>query len=278
MNIGFTISITTVFIVILLVASSAIAQKPEVNILEVSVDFDSQIFSITGENFNIGPNPTTVSLGGYGNLNILSNTGNTVVVDFPGGGIPPGNYTLFVSSGPGQKKNDLENITIGSQGPQGDMGDQGPQGNTGAQGPQGSQGVTGPQGPQGPAGNDGAQGPKGDPGPQGSQGDPGLPGKDGATGPQGPAGPGGVLGYNIATISKTLSIPGRTIVHGSASCLPGKVVLGGGCDIQSVSRNVRMRSLRPDNSTGFYCEILNASSGNTNATLSIWAICADAQQ
>ncbi len=245
MNIGFTISITTVFIVILLVASSAIAQKPEVNILEVSVDFDSQIFSITGENFNIGPNPTTVSLGGYGNLNILSNTGNTVVVDFPGGGIPPGNYTLFVSSGPGQKKNDLENITIGSQGPQGDMGDQGPQGNTGAQGP---------------------------------QGDPGLPGKDGATGPQGPAGPGGVLGYNIATISKTLSIPGRTIVHGSASCLPGKVVLGGGCDIQSVSRNVRMRSLRPDNSTGFYCEILNASSGNTNATLSIWAICADAQQ
>jgi Collagen triple helix repeat (20 copies)/Protein of unknown function (DUF1554) len=141
----------------ILIASHTFAAQPEVTIAEVMVDFDSQTISIMGANFDIGPDPTTVSLGGFGNLNITTNTSNLLVVDFPAGGIPEGDYLLSVSSGPGARKNAEESLTIGAQGPQGDMGDQGDQGDQGAQGPTGA---TGPQGVQG------------DPGPQGVQGDP----------------------------------------------------------------------------------------------------------
>ena len=167
MSKGILKSLCAVFILSVLIASSALAQKPQVNILTVSVDFDAQTMTITGENFNIGPNPTTASLGGFGNLNIISNDGSTIVAELPPG-ISAGGYTLFVSSGPGPKKNAQQSITMGAQGPEGDMGDpgdqgpQGPQGGQGLQGPQGPTGATGPQGPVGPAG---ATGPAGAPGP-----------------------------------------------------------------------------------------------------------------
>ncbi len=143
-----TKSVCAVFILSILIASSALAQKPQVNILTVSVDFDAQTMTITGENFNIGPNPTTASLGGFGNLNIISNDGSTIVAELPPG-ISAGDYTLFVSSGPGPKKNDQQSITIGAQGPEGEMGDPGDPGDQGPQGPQGGQGLQGPQGPTG---------------------------------------------------------------------------------------------------------------------------------
>ena len=92
------------------------AQKPQVTINEVMVDFDSQSISIMGENFDIGPNPTTASLGGFGNLNIISNDGSTIVAELPPG-ISAGDYTLFVSSGPGPKKNDQQSITNGQNNP-----------------------------------------------------------------------------------------------------------------------------------------------------------------
>ncbi|MCH7950694.1 MAG: hypothetical protein IH875_09505 [Candidatus Dadabacteria bacterium] len=126
-------SISAVFILSILIASHALAAQPQVTINGVMVDFDNQTISISGENFDIRPNPTTVSLSGFGNLNIVSNTGDMLVVDFPAGGIPEGDYTLAVSSGPGARKNDEVPLTVGAQGPQGDMGDQGDQGDQGAQ-------------------------------------------------------------------------------------------------------------------------------------------------
>ena len=81
----------------LLIASGALAQKPEVNITSVSVDFDNGTMTIMGEDFNIGPDPTMVSLGGT-NLNIVSNDGNTIVVELPEN-LPPGEYDLLVKSG-----------------------------------------------------------------------------------------------------------------------------------------------------------------------------------
>ncbi len=54
MSKGILKSLCAVFILSVLIASSALAQKPQVNILTVSVDFDAQTMTITGENFNIG--------------------------------------------------------------------------------------------------------------------------------------------------------------------------------------------------------------------------------
>jgi len=187
MSKGIIKSVCSVFIFLFLIASSALAAQPEVTILTVSVDLDAQTITVTGENFDIGPDPTTVSLGGFGNLNITTNTGNLIIADLPGG-IPAGDYVLSVSSGPGKRKNDEKSITIGAQGPQGDMGDpgtpgdpgdQGDQGDQGPQGPQGPQGATGPQGPQGPQG---ATGPQGVPGPAGADGADGQDGQDGEDG------------------------------------------------------------------------------------------------
>jgi len=153
-------SIVAIFLITFLITSGAFAQKPEVNIISVSIDLDGGTMTIMGENFNIGPDPTMVSLGGT-NLNINSNDGGTIVVDVPPN-LSPGEYNLLVKSGPGQRKMDDHTVSIGEQGPQGDQGDQGPQGPQGGQGPQGPTGATGPQGPVGPAG---ATGPAGAPGP-----------------------------------------------------------------------------------------------------------------
>lgn len=175
---------TGVFFILL--TAGALAQKPELNIQNVSIDFDNGTMTIVGQNFNIGPNPTEVSLGGIP-LNIQSNDGSTIIVDLPDN-LAPGDYDLLVKSGPGQRKMDNESITIGNQGPQGDQGDQGdqgaqgPTGATGPQGPpgpQGAQGPAGPAGPTGPQGPQGAKGDQGDPGPKGDQGDPGPPGNQG---------------------------------------------------------------------------------------------------
>ncbi|MEM7009584.1 MAG: hypothetical protein AAF462_10660, partial [Thermodesulfobacteriota bacterium] len=212
--------------VFLFVASSAFAQKPRVTIVTVSIDFSISQMTITGENFNIGPNPTTATLGGIP-LNIISNNGSVMEVELPQN-LAAGDYELVIKSGPGPRKMDNESITIGNQGPEGEMGDpgapgdpgddgaQGPQGPSGPMGPQGPQGDTGPQGPtgpegspgpqgnpgpqgeQGPQGADGAPGPQGDPGTQGEQGPPGEDGSDGEQGPQGEKGDQGDPGAPFA--------------------------------------------------------------------------------
>ena len=198
----------------LFISTQPAMAKPQVTINEISVDFDNQTITITGENFDIGPDPASVSLGGVGNLNIVSNSGSTIVVDFPPGGIPEGSYMLTVSSGPGKRKNAQELVTIGAQGPQGDQGDQGeqgPTGETGAQGPQGPQGVPGPPGPQGPQGE---QGPQGVPGPQGATGDKGEKGDtgtDGAKGDKGETGDTGSDGPQGAGFAMIASAPDQGI-------------------------------------------------------------------
>ncbi len=136
-------SIGAFFILSILIASHSFAAQPEVTITEVFVNFDNETISFSGENFNLGPNPTTVSLGGFGNLNITTNTPTLLVADFPNGGLPAGDYLLQVSSGPGPRKNAQQSITIGAQGPPGDMGDPGDPGDQGPQGPQGGQGPQG---------------------------------------------------------------------------------------------------------------------------------------
>jgi len=202
MSKGIIKSISAVFILFVLIASSALAQKPQVNILMVSVDFDAQTMTITGENFNIGPNPTTASLGGFGNLNIISNDSSTIVAELPPG-ISAGDYTLFVSSGPGPKKNDQQSITIGAQGPEGEMGDPGTPGDPGDQGDQGPQGPQGGQGPQGPAGPQGATGPQGADGADGVDGADGADGTDGADGADGMNGMDGADGADGALANLT---------------------------------------------------------------------------
>ncbi|GJM14916.1 MAG: hypothetical protein DHS20C13_02430 [Thermodesulfobacteriota bacterium] len=184
-------AVLVLFVFMTLIASSAFAARQRITITEVFVNFDTQSISIMGENFDFRSQPTTVSLGGFGNLNITTETPTLIVVDFPDGGIPQGDYLLKVSTGLGPRKNAQQSITIGAQGPQGDMGDQGDQGAQGPQGPAGPQGptgATGPQGPQGSSGPPGPQGAQGNPGPIGATGPAGADGVDGADGAQGPAG------------------------------------------------------------------------------------------
>ncbi len=101
---------------------------------------------------------------------------------------------------------DVDDLLIGTpgpQGPQGERGLQGPQGEqgirgnvgpTGPEGPQGIQGIQGNVGEQGPRGFDGNVGPQGEPGPQGPQGNVGAPGPQGIQGNVGAPGPQGIQG------------------------------------------------------------------------------------
>jgi hypothetical protein len=107
----------------------------------------------------------------------------------------------------------------GPQGPQGEPGPEGPQGEPGPQGEQGPQGEEGPQGPQGAQGDVGPQGPQGE---QGPQGDVGPQGPQGEQGPVGPVG-----GFDsIYTVETDFT----SAAGGTAACLEGDVVLGGGWD------------------------------------------------
>lgn len=142
---------STLFL-LLVISTQTFAAQPEVTITEIFVDNDNKQIVIMGENFDIGPDPTTVSFGGFGNLNITTNTSTLLVVDFPAEGLQEGIYPLAVSSGPGARKNDEAIITIGAQGPQGGMGSTGPAGPMGSTGPAGPMGSTGADGPQGDTG------------------------------------------------------------------------------------------------------------------------------
>lgn len=125
---------------------AALAVKPaptppgnHLNITEVAADFDAKTLTITGENFNFG-NTLDVTLGEFGLLNIVTTSDTEIVVDFPGGGLPDGDYLLTVSRGTGQSQNDEYDLTIGAVGP------------------------PGPPGATGMTGMDGMKGDKGDPG------------------------------------------------------------------------------------------------------------------
>lgn len=95
------------------------------------------------------------------------------------------------------------------------------------QGLQGPLGPTGPQGEQGPAGPQGSAGPPGPPGPQG---------EPGPTGPEGPAG--GFAGRVV--VSSEFTVPRSTAEFTyvvTARCPDGKVVVGGGYEIEQAGVN-----------------------------------------
>ena len=101
------------------VSTTALAVTPNptppgnhLNITEVAVDFDTSMIVITGEHFSFG-NTLDVTLGGFGTLNIVGvPTDTDIVVDFPAGGLPAGDYLLTVSTGTGQSENDEYDLTV----------------------------------------------------------------------------------------------------------------------------------------------------------------------
>jgi hypothetical protein len=106
----------------------------------------------------------------------------------------PGTYLLSVSQGSSPEQNSALAITVGQQGPKGDVGPAGPQGPIGNRGPKGDVGPAGAQGPKGDTGSTGPQGEVGPIGPQGPVGAKGPQGDTGSTGPQGPVGAQGPQG------------------------------------------------------------------------------------
>ncbi len=101
------------------------------------------------------------------------------------------------------------------------------------QGPPGPVGAPGPQGPIGPTG------PAGPPGPQGAQG---------PAGPQGPAG--GLAGRVV--VSTEFTVPHSTFEFtyvATALCPTGKVVLGGGYEVEQAGVN-ELRESRPQTAPG----------------------------
>jgi len=154
--------ICSTLVLLLLISTQAFAAQPEVTITEVFVDFETETIAIMGQNFDLGPDPLTVTLGGFGSLNITTNTSTLLVVDFPEGALLVGDFLLTVSSGPGPRKNDDHIVTVGATGPEGPEGAEGQIGPVGSTGPQGPVGATGAQGPQGDTGATGPQGPQGE--------------------------------------------------------------------------------------------------------------------
>ena len=82
-------------------------------------------------------------------------------------------------------------------------------------------------------------------GPAGQQGPAGLPGADGQQGPvgaTGPVGASGISGYEVVYGRNDVS-PGRfdTEISWSAYCPAGKVVLGGGVDLDPLSAEIARR-------------------------------------
>jgi hypothetical protein len=107
-------------------------------------NFQTNQLTITGSNF--GTAVPKVALDGS-QLQVVSNSGTTVVAALPTG-TNPGGYLLTLTN----KESGLKvafDVTLGVAGP---PGPQGPQGLQGIQGAQGPQGVQGQQGAQGPAG------------------------------------------------------------------------------------------------------------------------------
>ena len=155
----------------------------------------------------------------------------------------------------------------GPQGPQGLQGPAGDTGPAGPQGPAGDPGATGPQGPQGPAGDPGATGPQGPQGPQG------LQGPAGPEGPAGPQGMDGVGGHEVVTQTLLTTVPtSQTFARVTATCPPGKKVIGGGFSNGAFSSNVI--SSEPNGTTGW--QVVLYLSDETKAAMGSFSLTAKA--
>lgn len=124
-------------------------------ITAVSVDFEQNVLTISGRNFDKGSTPVVLLGDVY--LSLQDYTWERIALELPEN-IPAGDYLLTVTTGSAVKNTDRYDLTLGAVGPQGPSGQQGPPGPQGPQGPQGPVGPQGPTGPQGPAGQPGILG------------------------------------------------------------------------------------------------------------------------
>jgi hypothetical protein len=129
------------------------------------------------------------------------------------------------------------------------------------------QGAPGPAGPAGPPGADGAAGP---PGPAGPDGAAGPPGPDGAVGPPGP--PSGVSG-RAEVQAPEVQIAPTALGLSTATCPPGKVVVGGGWDSSRIrSESIHVIESKPLSATSWFVFARN-DNPYIPLGLSAWAIC-----
>jgi len=248
------LSITLLFALIM-AGQSAIAAEGglpggHVKINEVFVDFDLETITIIGEEFDFGDSPE-VTLGEFGLLDINSANDTEIEVSFPDTVLPDGDYLLTVSTGSGQSKSDLYDLTIGAVGPQG---------------PQGEQGKLGPQGDQGPQGK---LGPQGDQGPQGKLGSQGDQGPQGKLGPQGPPGLSGYL-----QTYRDSACPANSRCTRTTSCTGGRRVLAGGVDnTEGGLLGIKLDESFPSNNTS-WTVVVDNNEPFVSRNLRLWVVCA----
>ncbi|MCZ6468557.1 MAG: hypothetical protein O6499_02795 [Candidatus Dadabacteria bacterium] len=290
-----------ILVLLLVVSTQAFAAQPEVIITEVFPNFNDGTFEITGENFDLGPDPLQVTLGNFGNLDIISADANMIVVAFPEG-LVDGDYLLTVFSGSGPRKNADNIVTVGAIGPEGPGGPEGPTGSPGGPGPAGADGATGPEGPKGDKGDtgapgsdgtDGAQGIQGEIGPKGDKGEAGAQGPKGETGiqgiqglegVQGLMGDQGIQGEQCDTGPRAIYVFNDTLraeisVRADAVCPPPTKLVGGGCSCITISfptsheRRPNIESSGPLRSecgvggcTTWRCDCLNNDDRNPGCT------------
>jgi hypothetical protein len=110
-------------------------------------------------------------------------------------------------------------------------------------------------------------------GPQGQQGAQGIPGPQGPAGTQGAQGPAGISGYNIVSVTGSVTGTGANLVPVVASCPSGQHVLGGGYANGQVTSTWFWTYPVADGS-GWVVQAVNGASVGEQVT--VYAICATA--
>jgi hypothetical protein len=227
--------------VVALASVAAAAPPSQLIINRVEVDEALDRMRISGVEF--GTDEPSVSLEGIP-MAVVGHGPTEIVIDVPAG-TTPGTYMLKVSKGSSTGDQDVFNVTVGAEGPQGEQGVPGPQG---------------PQGDLGPRGEPGATGPQGQPGPQGFPGPQGSNGAQGAPGPIGPSGLSVVyqyqgwgqryLGPAFKTIARIDVPAGIYLVMATTNLINADVLFTYGGDIRLTAnghvRNAAVYAIKPD--------------------------------
>lgn len=153
-------SVTAAAILGCMATGPALAETEDVKIDRVKITYADSAFAGSPDTITIvgrfeGEEDLSVSLGGLGNLAILSQSSNVIIAECaipgPGFACDDGDYTLQVAYGEDGEIDaaDTYDLTIGATGPGGPKGDKGDKGDTGAAGAKGDTGPIGPGGPPG---------------------------------------------------------------------------------------------------------------------------------
>ena len=218
------------------VASAQSTSRPQLVVERAEADLTADTLLIEGRKLLWNNDSAVLVTLAETPLLVLSGTETEVLAQLPPG-LVPGSYLLKVSRGQSTVQNDVFDVTIGAvgatgpTGPKGAMGDTGPQGVPGPTGPSGPKGDAGATGSAGPTGPQGAAGPAG----TGSSGPQGLQGIPGPAGPTGPAGTPALSGYEIVRGPTVEVAPFWDSDYLTVECPPGKRVVGGGYDGNSIN-------------------------------------------